>query len=232
MFVVDCVRRNGGLALLWLADMGIEIQNYSQRRTNAKVCSSLADPPWKLTGFYGHPDPTKRVESWSLLRYIARMEPGPWVCIGDFNEIICLDEKYGGSGRQRSLMEAFQQALEVCELSDLGYRGPKYTWSNYREGGDFMKERLDRAVANRGWCDIFHDAELVIGAVVWSDHFPLFLTFHNSGGRHKGRHTFKYEAGWELDGTCRTLIQKTWKARPYTQPGPIVNPWAVLQSNM
>ncbi|XP_059428667.1 uncharacterized protein LOC132162445 [Corylus avellana] len=209
MVVVDCVGRSGVLALLWLADMGIEIQNYSRWHINAKVCPSSADSPWKFTGFYGHLDPSKRVESWSLLRYIARMEPGPWMCIGDFNEIICLDEKFGGSGRQRSLMEAFQRVLEDCELLDLGYRGPKYTWSNCREAEDFMKERLDRAVANRGWCDSFHDAKIVIGAAVWSDHFPLLLTLNNSGGRHKGRHTFKYEAGWELDGSCRTLIQKT-----------------------
>lgn len=51
------------------------------------------------------------------------MDPVPWVCLGDFNEFICLEEKFGGSGRQRSLMVAFQRALDDCDLLDLGFRG-------------------------------------------------------------------------------------------------------------
>lgn len=76
-----------------------------------------------------------------------------WVCLGDFNEILSLDEKFGGSGRQRGLMKNFQNTLEVCGLSKLGYKGPKYTWNNEKVGADFTKERLDCVVANRGWCD-------------------------------------------------------------------------------
>ena len=63
-------------------------------------------------------------------------------------------------------MEAFQKALEDCDLADLGYHGPKYTWSNCREGGDFTKERLDRVVANRRLCEIFQDAEVSVDTVV------------------------------------------------------------------
>jgi hypothetical protein len=52
------------------------------------------------------------------------MEPTPRVCLGDFNEILSVDEKFGGSKCQRGLMENFENTLEVCGLSDLGYRGP------------------------------------------------------------------------------------------------------------
>ena len=67
MFVVDSVGKSGGLALFWTMDAGVEIQNYSRRHINAKVCSSPAKPPWKFTGFYGHSDTSKRPEAWSLL---------------------------------------------------------------------------------------------------------------------------------------------------------------------
>jgi hypothetical protein len=83
MFIVDSVGKSGGLALLWMIEAGVEIQNYSRRHINANVCSSPNNPTWKLTGFYGHPDPSKRKEGWSLLRYIARMDPIPWVCLGN-----------------------------------------------------------------------------------------------------------------------------------------------------
>ena len=96
MFVVDSIGKSGGLALFWTEDAEVEIQNYSHRHINAKVCSSPDKSQWKLTGFYGHPDPSKRMEAWNLLRHIARIEPMPWVCFGDFNEILSADEKYGG----------------------------------------------------------------------------------------------------------------------------------------
>jgi hypothetical protein len=49
-------------------------------------------------------------------------------------------------------MKAFRDVLQDCSLSDLGFQGSLFTWTNGREGDDFIKERLDRAVANHEWC--------------------------------------------------------------------------------
>jgi hypothetical protein len=76
MFVVDCVGRSGGLALFWTNDSRVDIQNYSRRHINAKVCLSPTDPPWKFTSFYGHSDPSKHSEACSLLHYIVAMDKG------------------------------------------------------------------------------------------------------------------------------------------------------------
>jgi hypothetical protein len=48
-------------------------------------------------------------------------------------------------------MEEFKKALENSQQSDLGFRGPKFTWNNEQIGHGFSKERLDRAVANKKW---------------------------------------------------------------------------------
>ena len=126
MFVVDSVGKSDGLTQFWTMDARVEIQNYSRRHINSKVCSSPNIPQWKFTGFYGHPDPSKIPEAWSLLRHIARMDPIPWVCLSDFNEILSANEKYRESRHQRGLMKNFQNTLEVCGLLDLGYKGPIY----------------------------------------------------------------------------------------------------------
>jgi hypothetical protein len=56
-------------------------------------------------------------------------------------------EKWGGSEKKnRSQMRDFLQALEECELTDLGFSRPKYTWNNCMEDLTFIKERLDK-----GW---------------------------------------------------------------------------------
>jgi hypothetical protein len=77
MFVVDCVGRSGRLTLFWTTDLGVDIQNYSQRHINANVCPSPTDLPWKFTGFYSHPDPSKHSEACSLLHYIVAMDTSP-----------------------------------------------------------------------------------------------------------------------------------------------------------
>jgi hypothetical protein len=35
-------------------------------------------------------------------------------------------------------MDNFPEALEECNLSDLGYVGPKFTWINCRGSGEFI----------------------------------------------------------------------------------------------
>lgn len=141
----------------------MEIQNFSHCHINGKIASTNSNVQWKFTGFYGHPEAAKRHEAWDLLRLLGRFQPTPWICIEDFNEVVGTDEKMGGCGRSKSQIKKFQSILTDCDLADLGFRGPKYTWSNCQEGQALIKERIDRGVANLAWCDLFPDAE------VWVD---------------------------------------------------------------
>lgn len=47
--------------------------------------------------------------------------------------------------------------------------------TNCREGDNFTKERLDRAVANRGWCERHQFAEVWVLTARSSDHKPICL---------------------------------------------------------
>lgn len=175
MFVVDNVGKSGGMALFWGEEIRVDIQNFSQRHINGIIKTTYSDVPWKFTGFYGHPDIAKRHEAWELLKVLGNLSPAPWLCIGDFNEIVSLSEKWGSNGRSSHQMKKFQSILHDCDLSDLGYRGPKYTWSNGRKGQDYAKERLDRGVANSTGCNLFPAAEVLVDSTVNSDHAVLML---------------------------------------------------------
>jgi hypothetical protein len=113
---------------------------------------------WKFICFYGDLDATKRIEAWNLLKILAQLHPDPWVCIGDFNEILSMSEKCGGILLQNSPMKAFQRTLDDCTLTNLGFFGPKFIWSNGQEGDALVRERLDHGMANLAWCSIFPDA--------------------------------------------------------------------------
>jgi hypothetical protein len=52
-------------------------------------------------------------------------------------------------------MQDFRNTIEICRLYDLGFSGPKFTWSNKRYDLFFMQERLDRVLANSAWIDNF-----------------------------------------------------------------------------
>ena len=86
-----------------------------------------------------------------------------------------MSEKWGGRAKSNSQLCSFQTTLEFYELTDLGYRGPKYTWTNCQEGQDFVKERLDKGMVNSGWRGIFLEAEIVVEVITTSDHAILML---------------------------------------------------------
>jgi exonuclease III len=208
LFAIDPVWRSGGLALLWREGKELEIQNYSRRHINAIVKRSDDGPKWKLTCFYGDPDSAKRKESWALLKHLKTFSPEAWLCVGDFNEITHQDEKTGEARRREGLMTDFRSALEECNLGDLGFIGPKFTWTNKRIDGGLTLVRLDRAVANEGWCELHRRAEVVVLAARASDHNPLLVMFEKTEQWSRGgNRNFKFKDRWWLDPECDKIIK-------------------------
>ena len=93
-WVVDRVGTGGGLMLLWGENLKIEVLSWSVGHITGRV-SGDGFTPWFITGFYRNLDQSKRVHSWELLRKIRDMCLGPWLCIGDFNEILGNHERIG-----------------------------------------------------------------------------------------------------------------------------------------
>ena len=99
----------------------------------------------------------------------------PWILIGDFNEILFSHEKEGGNNRPQGYMQAFRQALNDCDLEDLGFSGDIFTWRRGR-----IRERLDRAVANEAWTTMHPGAMVQHLDFVRSDHRPITRSFRRA----------------------------------------------------
>jgi len=84
--------------------------------------------------------------------------------------------------RPERQMEAFQNVLEDCQLSDLGFTWFKFTWCNNHTDHPFCRERLDRAMPNLNWCENFKDVDARVLATSNFGHCPLFI---NYGCRHR-----------------------------------------------
>lgn len=150
-----------------------------------------------------------------ITMHLASLSLEPWICFGDFNEILKADEKKGGAVRARGLMEAFRNTLEFCSLADLGAKGPKFTWNNGREDVEFMQERLDQVVANASWCVEYSEVSVSVEANLSSDHAPIIWSLHGATRRRQIRRPFKYEAHWALHKECKAIIRNVWQVKAY-----------------
>ena len=109
--VVPSEGKSGGIALLWIREVEVEIKSFSRFHIDAFVTDHSLDLSWRLTGFYGNLDINLRRESWNLLRMLNSQYQMPWVCTGDYNEILFATEKCGGPERSQNQMEGFRSVI-------------------------------------------------------------------------------------------------------------------------
>jgi exonuclease III len=212
MFVKDCDGKSGGLALFWKKEVNIELRNFSRYHIDVEVVEEDGFR-WRFTGIYGEPSTEKKEKTWKLLRILNEQANLPWLCAGDFNEILYSHEKRGGLPRAQNLMGRFRSALADCGLRDLGFVGDKFTWRNHSHlASSYVKERLDRAVGNQDWCMRFPSCKVVNGNPRHSDHRPITIILDGDrrNFRARGVNSFRFEAKWLQEEECKSIVQNAW----------------------
>jgi hypothetical protein len=100
--------------------------------------------------------------------------------MGDFNEILLGHEKKGGLPKPQSCMDNFREALEDCSLDDLGFSGDMFTWrNNNHSSAHYIRERLDRVVADVHWCMRFPNFKVRNGDPRHLDHRPVIVSMED-----------------------------------------------------
>jgi hypothetical protein len=100
-------------------------------------------------------------------------------------------------------------------LDDLGFVGDPFTWRNNSHTVDnYIRERLDRAVATQAWRMRFPGFKVINGDHYHSDHRPVII--ETSGGERRRRGTArgsapKFEARWLEEEECRGLVENGWE---------------------
>ena len=59
--------KSGGLAMIWKEEADIRFKSCSNLHIDMVVYDEKGRNPWRVIGFYGHPDARKRSISWRLL---------------------------------------------------------------------------------------------------------------------------------------------------------------------
>ncbi|KAL9665924.1 hypothetical protein QQ045_000245 [Rhodiola kirilowii] len=133
------------------------------------------DKVFRLTIFYGNPNSSQRVRSWRLLEFLSLDWEGPWLVMGDFNEIFFSWEAKGVMVRDRQRMERFRNCISQCGLFDLGFSGYPFTYSNRRAHPFESRARLDRVFGNIELKQVFPNIQVIHSFGTSSDHVPLLV---------------------------------------------------------
>ena len=209
--VVPCKGRSGGLALLWKKELKVDVQSYSDSHIDAIVDQGVIGKKWRITGFYGNPETSKRLDSWVLLKCLSTLNSLPWVCLGDFNELMDGREKEGGSARPAKQMEAFCEVINSSCLRDLGFTGQDYTWSRRLGNRGWVRERLDRALVSTNWAARFPKLNLFHKPNSASDHCILILKdVQNNSKRRRGKKLFRFKEMWLKEEACVGVVEDAW----------------------
>ncbi|XP_058076517.1 uncharacterized protein LOC131225104 [Magnolia sinica] len=108
---------------------------------------------------------------------IGRNISVPWAVGGDFTAIAEASERWGSNVSGRLSLSEFADAIQNAGLSDAGFVGNRYTWSNNRAGNARIWAWLDRILVNDRWGAKFSNFRVEHLPRVNSDHAPLRISF-------------------------------------------------------
>lgn len=134
----------GGISVIW-DDTEVTVEPISWDDQVVQLLIKQDDHPlWFLSAIYASPKPNFRTHMWHYLRCIGTGLNLPWLLTGDFNQVLEDRDKRGGRTVKQCRVKPLCEMLESCELMDMGFVGPRFTWSNMRASPACIEERLDR----------------------------------------------------------------------------------------
>ena len=146
------------------------------------------------------------------MKNLSTLHTMPWVCMGDFNEVLRHDEHVGIGNRSQAQIQGFRDVVDVCGLVDLGYKGTRWTFEKRVAGGSFTRVRLDRALGLVEWCSQFPSATVEHLTAATLDHLPILIQLAQPPrGRRKDKQ-FRYEVMRETHPDLKSTVQLAWEA--------------------
>ncbi|GAV85522.1 hypothetical protein CFOL_v3_28958 [Cephalotus follicularis] len=98
-------------------------------------------------GIYTNPSSIIRKDLWSNFQMFSTSHNLPWLVLRDFNEVMAGNEKLGVAPVSEHRLNNFCNCINFFNLIDVGYVGPKFTWTKL-QSDNLIMERLDRAFSN------------------------------------------------------------------------------------
>lgn len=101
---------------------------------------------WLCSAIYASLVFSVRSSLWDLLSSLRSQIIGPWLMIGDFNEIKSSSEVSGGSFSS-TRASLFSSMMDNCKVMDLELVGGLFNWRGSTRFRSHIRKKLDRCMA-------------------------------------------------------------------------------------
>ena len=129
----------GGLQILWNSDkVHITQLAVSEQEIHILVKVTSSNFEFICTTIYASPRFHERCILWNNLKNATSLHNKPWIITEDFNEVLAEEDKFGGRTISTNISLIFKECLDFCNMVDLGFNGPYFTWMNRREIFDIV----------------------------------------------------------------------------------------------
>ncbi|XP_020694964.1 uncharacterized protein LOC110108603 [Dendrobium catenatum] len=220
-FHFPAMGKSGGLLVLWRRDI-----------TQFEVCMTMDQAiigrsilpnqqKWFVAILYANKNYYTRRLMWNSIGSMISSDI-PVIMGGDFN--YCLDESEKG-GRRFSYSVGAQEMADFLvdnDLHDLGFVGPRYTWSNNKSGNNKIWVRLDIILMNSEGLRLAPLATVKYLIRLALDHCSLLLNLTPVSPR-PGSRWLRFEDIWMTYPITRKLVWKNWTKNDYGQPNEVLN---------
>lgn len=125
-----------------------------------------------LTATYALNQLEERKKLWKDIENISTTLQGPWMLMGDFNNVLKAHDRIGGTMVRQNEYCNLVDMMRRAELFEVDSIGDYYTWHN-KHTLDPIYSRIDRVLGNLDWLRTFTHVHVEIMEPNVSDHALL-----------------------------------------------------------
>ena len=124
-------------------------------------------------------------------------------------------DKFRGRAINSNRSLLFKDCLDYCNMIDMGFTGPRFTWMNRCNINVLVQERIDHFFANLSWCAAHLEARVTHLTRCVSDHYTVLLESNPSNEIHLSR-PFRFQSLWLSDLSFPRIVSEAWGfSRPF-----------------
>ncbi|XP_071932995.1 uncharacterized protein [Coffea arabica] len=190
----------GKFWLFWCDDLVLHFHEFGDQLVHMEV--GWSGFTFHFSAVYVKYTRVRRRHLWEAMEVVSAKCQGPWMVAGDLNIISNVNERSGGAPPNPRNMEDFNEAVFNCGLSDVGFEGSQFTWTNSVEW-----QHLDRALNNGAWNELFQCSKVFHLSRGHLDHAPLMI---RCGDIKATASSFRFFNVWRNHPDFLAIVQETW----------------------
>ncbi|XP_074271284.1 uncharacterized protein LOC141595214 [Silene latifolia] len=190
--------------------VSVDIIEMDAQYIHTKVLKKLNNNSFYVTFVYGF---NKIEDKASLWQNLIRLNvQDPWIVMGDFNAVMYANERLGGLVKDEEMVP-FQDTVAECDLQDLKSYGAFFTWNNKQPSDTRVFSRIDRALVNDSWLNVWTEFYATFTVEGEFDHCPCIISSARSLEFQKK--PFKFFNMWCRAPEYHQVVQHNWNINVY-----------------